>query len=78
MDQSGSIDQVGVDQVCYLGKLDGKDLLVLEVHEEAVHQQLVVDVPRSYRQTDRSDESLHLTRLNESHLKVEVLHFRWI
>ncbi len=34
-------------QVCYLGKLDGKDLLVLEVHEEAVHQQLVVDVPCS-------------------------------
>lgn len=34
--------------VCYLGKLDGKDFLVLEVHEEAVHQQLVVDVPRSY------------------------------
>lgn len=25
-------------QVCYLGKLDGKDLLVLEVHEEAVHE----------------------------------------
>ncbi|KAF3841599.1 hypothetical protein F7725_023550 [Dissostichus mawsoni] len=25
----------------YLGELDGKDLLVLQVHEEAVHQQLV-------------------------------------
>lgn len=35
--------------MCYLGKLDGKDLLVLEVHEEAVHQQLVVDVPGSCR-----------------------------
>lgn len=32
---------------CYLGKLNGKDLLILEVHEEAVHQQLVVNVPSS-------------------------------
>lgn len=45
-----------VDQVCYLGKLYSKDLLVFEVHEEAVHQQLVVDVPRSCRQTDRDRE----------------------
>lgn len=26
-----------IDQVCYLGKLYSKDLLVFEVHEEAVH-----------------------------------------
>lgn len=35
---------VSIDQVCYLGKLNSKDLLVFQVHEEAVHQQLVVDV----------------------------------
>lgn len=36
------------DQVRYLGKLDGKDLLVLLVHEETIHEQLVVDVPGSW------------------------------
>lgn len=35
---------VSIDQVCYLGELNCKDLLVFQVHEEAVHQQLVVDV----------------------------------
>lgn len=38
---------VSIDQVCYLGKLNSKDLLVFQVHEEAVHQQLVVDVSSS-------------------------------
>lgn len=37
-----------IHQVCYLGKLNSKDLLVFQVHEEAVHQQLVVDVSCSY------------------------------
>lgn len=33
--------------VSYLGELDGEELLELEVHQEAVHKKLVVDVPRS-------------------------------
>ena len=53
----------------YFCKLDGKQLLVFEVHEKAAHEELVVDIPGSWKggmngiQNRGGGEGVHIRRL---------------